>query len=795
MLLGALGPGIAAASDPQPAELPTYAAGDKWIRSDGLYEMVRVEDGQYVFTAGKGRIVRLSRTLGPAAVVRGQGTMSFSPPFELKWPLRIGERTTTHGTWHVPPRPDRGRPDALDLPATLVAHVVGWEDVTVTAGTVGAYRIEFMAGVVPRGDRSGFQAGARLHFEGWYAPSVRQYVKVASREAPLLGFETVAFDQPAGGPLEMVVEAPRDHAQVADESLPVRVTLRSSRGVRRVAVSVNGAEVAARDEPAPKPELALNQPVKLREGRNVVLVTATEADGTTRQESRVVTYQRPAPVVVAAAPTTRAIPPPASAAPPLTVALSSPADHARVPQEGVALAGVVSGGRGISRVTVTLNGAEVTRRDETPAARAVPLNLPITLREGQNTLVVTATDVDGAVQQEVRAIEFARQTPLGVAVRYPEDRARVSEDSSVVAAVVTSSKGVAKVSVSLNGTEISQQTERTPPTSLAVSVPLTLRPGPNAIVVTATETDGTTRQEMRTITYEAPKVAVATTPASPPPPAPAPPPSNRWAVVIGIGQYDNGTIPHLKYTVPDAEAVYAALLDNAGFKKENVLLLTDRSDKKPTLRNIKWALGTFLGRSAQKDDTVLIFFAGHGAPEVDTRGLERDGLAKYLIPSDADPDDLYSTALPMDELQTIFARIEAERVVAFLDACYSGAVSGPGLGRTFASKRTRAGSLDDLFLERLTRSKGRAIVTASRPSEVSIELPELAHGIFTYYLVSGLKGAADLNHDGIVTLQELYEYLDQQVSTKSRAVGGNQHPVMKGDLEGVLPLAKVGAGK
>jgi uncharacterized caspase-like protein len=75
---------------------------------------------------------------------------------------------------------------------------------------------------------------------------------------------------------------------------------------------------------------------------------------------------------------------------------------------------------------------------------------------------------------------------------------------------------------------------------------------------------------------------------------------------------------------------------------------------------------------------------------------------------------------------------------------------------------------------------------------VSIELPELGHGIFSYYLVNALKGAADLNRDGIVSLQEVYEYVEQQVTTKSRSVGGSQHPVMKGELEGVLPLAKVG---
>ena len=46
--------------------------------------------------------------------------------------------------------------------------------------------------------------------------------------------------------------------------------------------------------------------------------------------------------------------------------------------------------------------------------------------------------------------------------------------------------------------------------------------------------------------------------------------------------------------------------------------------------------------------------------------------------------------------------------------------------------------------------------------------------------------------DGIVTLQELYEYVEQRVAQKSRAAGGNQHPIMKGELEGSLPIVKVG---
>jgi uncharacterized caspase-like protein len=146
----------------------------------------------------------------------------------------------------------------------------------------------------------------------------------------------------------------------------------------------------------------------------------------------------------------------------------------------------------------------------------------------------------------------------------------------------------------------------------------------------------------------------------------------------------------------------------------------------------------------------------------------------------------------MDELQTIFERIDAQRVVAFLDACYSG---GAG-GRTFTSKKTRAGSINDEFLERQARSKGRVIITASEPNEVSLELPELGHGIFTYYLVEGLKGAADTNRDGIVSLLELYAYVKEQVTKKSRLVGGKQNPTMRGpELQGDLPLAKVKVSK
>ncbi|MGH7356597.1 MAG: caspase family protein [Candidatus Rokuibacteriota bacterium] len=372
-----------------------------------------------------------------------------------------------------------------------------------------------------------------------------------------------------------------------------------------------------------------------------------------------------------------------------------------------------------------------------------------------------------------------------ITINYPAEGARLDRSEIEILGSVTDNVAVDRVLVSVNGRMVTMSSDQAmSPRGHSIRTTVALRPGENVIEVSAVDKAGNMSQVVRSVTLTT-TTAEAVAPQQPAPSAPLK--RDQWAVVIGVSNYDNASIPRLKYSVSDADAFYRTLIGSMDLKKENVILLTDRADKKPTLKNIKWALGTFLSRAAQKNDTVYVFFAGHGAPEADPRGIERDGLSKYLIPQDADPDDLYSTALAMDEIQTIFSRIEADRIVVFLDACYSGA----GGGRTFAAKSTRAGTVDDQFLDRLARTRGRAIVTASRTNEVSFELAELGHGIFTYYLIEGLQGKADLNRDGIVTLPELYQYLEEQVTKRSRAVGGNQHPVMKGEMEGVLPLTRV----
>jgi uncharacterized caspase-like protein len=154
--------------------------------------------------------------------------------------------------------------------------------------------------------------------------------------------------------------------------------------------------------------------------------------------------------------------------------------------------------------------------------------------------------------------------------------------------------------------------------------------------------------------------------------------------------------------------------------------LFEMYDSQATYQKLRSLLGTKISRQADSpEDTVFIYFAGHGAPEEDPLNRDGDGIEKYLLTYDTDPNDLYGTALPMDEIAKIFNRIQAERVVFIADSCYSGE-SG---GRTILAKGRRA-NLSEAFLERLTHGKGRIILTSSRANETSQESDKLGHGFY-----------------------------------------------------------------
>mgnify|MGYP001563970367 FL=1 len=251
---------------------------------------------------------------------------------------------------------------------------------------------------------------------------------------------------------------------------------------------------------------------------------------------------------------------------------------------------------------------------------------------------------------------------------------------------------------------------------------------------------------------------------------------NIYAVVIGINNYQK--VPPLRYAVGDAQAFTAFLTDHLKVPADQVIQLTDDA---VTLSSMRSVMGGKLRKMAAKEDTVIIFYAGHGSVESDDMNLDGDGLEKYLLPHDADPDELFGTALSMTDLNAIFNRIKSDRLIFIADACYSGAVGG----RTIFSPR-RA-TISDNFLDRLSSGSGRVIIAASGANQVAKEDPELGHGVFTYHLIEGLKGAADSDGDGYVTVDEAYSHVSSAVQ---RATGQEQTPVRKGEITGEIYLGK-----
>lgn len=274
------------------------------------------------------------------------------------------------------------------------------------------------------------------------------------------------------------------------------------------------------------------------------------------------------------------------------------------------------------------------------------------------------------------------------------------------------------------------------------------------------------QRQQRDLRYEDEK------PAEPAKPVSAAVPRS-YALIIGIARYQN--LPaeaQLKYSERDAEAIYSILISPEGgnFRAENVHKLVG---PRATLANVKKEIEQWLPSVTKDDDRVLIYFAGHG--------FVYDG-AGYLAPFDFDSNRIKQTGYPMDELGRIFGSvIKGKWKVLLTDSCHSGAIT-PAEDAAYMNKRL------------LDLSKSLFSLTASRDRERSFESPDWGggHGIFTYYVVKGLEGMADENGDGVVTADELAEYVRRNVR---EATGGQQNPTSdRGSFDAQMLLAYLPSG-
>jgi serine/threonine protein kinase len=241
------------------------------------------------------------------------------------------------------------------------------------------------------------------------------------------------------------------------------------------------------------------------------------------------------------------------------------------------------------------------------------------------------------------------------------------------------------------------------------------------------------------------------------------------AVVIGIGDYvDAEHVWPLRYAARDAEAMAAILIDPevCGFPIRSVKLLTDRSACRD---DVAHHLSKWLPEQAEPAEVAVIYFAGHGMTQ--RIGNREDG---YLLPCDADPEDLVTHGIRMADLAYWISAIQAEVVVVCLDCCHAGRVLSRGgvTTRKYPSRDMRVGreALRDLT------GRGRFVITSCDEDQLSVESEELGHGLFTYHLLKGLEGEGDRDADGKVGVAELFEYVAEAAERDARALGIVQKP-------------------
>jgi uncharacterized caspase-like protein len=177
-----------------------------------------------------------------------------------------------------------------------------------------------------------------------------------------------------------------------------------------------------------------------------------------------------------------------------------------------------------------------------------------------------------------------------------------------------------------------------------------------------------------------------------------------------------------------------------------------------------------------KNDTFILYFGGHGAPDVDASSNEDDGLKKYLLLHDSDLNALPMTALSLNNLATLLERLPCKRVVILLDSCFAGAAGVKTLAKL---KSLRISDKSYKNISQLS-GEGRVILAASSENQVSHEEDSLQAGVFTHYLLEGLSGKADVKGEGQINILGLYDYVTRGVSGYT---GKKQTPVFRGTLD------------
>jgi len=240
------------------------------------------------------------------------------------------------------------------------------------------------------------------------------------------------------------------------------------------------------------------------------------------------------------------------------------------------------------------------------------------------------------------------------------------------------------------------------------------------------------------------------------------------ALIIGITNYKN--IPISIYADKDAKVFADYAYRSLGISRDKIKLLVNDS---ANYIEIKKSLKRWLKNEIVEDKSdVYIFFAGHGLVSDNQKDL-------YLIPYDGEPSMLGDTSFMRSDLFSLIDEAKPGSVTAFFDTCYSGLTRQNEM--LVADARPIKIVADETSLPSNVN-----LISAASNNEIASILEGAEHGMFSYYLMEGLGGNADLDQDKNITVGELHEYVKDKVREKAAKLGRDQNPQVSGNKDKVL---------
>ncbi|MGL5921508.1 caspase family protein, partial [Chroococcidiopsis sp.] len=230
-----------------------------------------------------------------------------------------------------------------------------------------------------------------------------------------------------------------------------------------------------------------------------------------------------------------------------------------------------------------------------------------------------------------------------------------------------------------------------------------------------------------------------------------------WSLLVGVNQYQDARLPSLSYSASDCQGLTEALAEaTQGFPRKEPIAHHDFATHPPTLEAVRQSLEQIVA-VAQPQDTILLYFSGHGV-------LDRETGQVVLCLADTSKDNLLQTGLKLPDVLELLHKSQVHRQMLWLDACHSGDLTLRGAKGEVTVEQPElnpAQQLMEVLRQRATQSRGFYALLSCDRKQRSWEFPELKHGLFTYYLMQGLRGEA-ADAQGVIDADGLYKYVYHQ---------------------------------